>query len=78
MRMQYHESPAWNCRYGHGRLELQKHHFALRAVSIPGRPLGSGSNDVPQAREAVSGDDLYVAQLWRCTQCGYLELVDRE
>jgi hypothetical protein len=67
-----------NCRYGHGDLVLAR---PPEAGPKPGPPNDRSSGffvPVILGFGQVNFGAGYVFELWRCTQCSYLEQPDRE
>lgn len=63
------------CKYEHGALELLLGDFALTGVVVH----RSAAGLLGQAsRQLVASDVGYALKVWRCPECGYVELVDDE
>lgn len=64
------------CRYEHGALELLHGWFSLVGVDRgpPASPVGLlGLFTPPKAT-----GQMLVLQVWRCPECGYVELIDKQ
>lgn len=62
------------CRYGHGALELLAGWFSLAGVNLSE---GNALEAIAGKRRIASpNEQLLALRVWRCPECGYVELVD--
>lgn len=63
------------CPHGHGALELLTGWFALQGVYKTGERAGADPRSAPIRTFAPNGQVLPL-RVWRCPECGHVELVD--
>lgn len=59
------------CRYEHGRMERQEGLWGLDQIRM-------APADAPAAKTSLATGISFVASMYRCSVCGYLELIDDE
>lgn len=64
------------CRYGHGHLELLFGSWALSGLK-PRNPIDSLVNR-PEGRTRGLDGRVFALRVWRCAECGYVELFDED
>lgn len=63
------------CRYGHGTLDLLAGSFSLAGL-LARNPLEALTK--PQGRTRVPDGRVLAVKVWRCPECGYVELFDED